>query len=166
MLLWFSEQHNKLTPCHCAIEFLALAALRATSRPNHPSRSLELLILCHVSSFKGSINRSMAKLNKDTKTAAHLSATLDIFSRCLSSCNCKKVIWNDQREQLVNIWVQKWIVSLYYCQLGPNLFLQFFFCRLLGLRGGGVSWAVGTNIILQPIHWLNKIEIMQTYQGR
>lgn len=35
-----------------------------------------------------------------------------------------------------------------------NLFLQFFFCGLFGFWGGGVSWTVGTDIILKPIHRL------------
>lgn len=35
-----------------------------------------------------------------------------------------------------------------------DLFLQFFFTGLLGLRGRRVGRAVGTNIILQPIHRL------------
>lgn len=46
----------------------------------------------------GLINRSMAKVNEDKSSAAHLSATLDIFSRCLSNCNCQKVIWKHSGE--------------------------------------------------------------------
>lgn len=44
------------------------------------------------------INRSMAKVNEDKSSAAHLSATLDILSRCLSNCNCQKVIWKHSGE--------------------------------------------------------------------
>lgn len=46
----------------------------------------------------GLISRSMAKVNEDKSSAAHLSATLDIFSRCLSNCNCQKVIWKHSGE--------------------------------------------------------------------
>lgn len=145
----------------------------------------------------------MAKLNKDTKNIAHLSATLDIFSRCLSNCNCQKVIWNHSGEQWVDSSLHEFIHSFsviltwhfklcfifkrcsvqltgyrnnmavvkYQVQLKhyhwqnhksstatcrSNLFLQFFFCRLLGLWSWGVGWAVGTDIILQPIHRLIK----------
>lgn len=74
-------------------------SLKALCGTNHSSRSVELLIPHHVWPFRSSINRSMAKLNKDTQNITHLSATLDIFSRCRSNCNCQKVIWNQSRDK-------------------------------------------------------------------
>lgn len=65
-----------------------------------PQGRRRLLIPRRVGPFKGSIRRSIAKLNKDTKNIAYLSATLDIFSRCLSNCNCQKVIWKAQRGRI------------------------------------------------------------------
>lgn len=55
---------------------------------------IELLIQQEL----GLIKRSMAKVNEEKSSAAHLSATLDIFSRCLSNCNCQKVIWKHSGE--------------------------------------------------------------------
>lgn len=135
--LFFREGNHKSTLCVPYWKWYHQRghSLKALSGPNHSSRSSELLIPQRVRPFKGSINRSMAKLNKDTKNIAHLSATLDIFSRCLSNCNCQKVIWNHSREQLAHIsqpWIHKILLFckyiwyyLYHFVLKYNIILSY-----------------------------------------
>lgn len=84
----------------------------AETVPSHSTRSPELSLPRHVRPFNSSIDGSMAKPNKDTKNITHLSATLDIFSRCRSNCNCQKVIWNHSKGQLANTvynYTSRWL---------------------------------------------------------
>lgn len=112
----------------------------------------------------------MALLNTDTSSIAHLSATLDIFSRCLSNCNCQKVIWNHSEEQSPFSMTERRTsvasssvalrllnrVTLRSWTCRADLLLQLFFCGQFCFWGRNMRWTVRTDVILQPVDRLRQ----------